>query len=58
MAQIDLALSCEPQADESAPRVAPTLQSQESDWSLRLDAILQAGGKCGTEYKVFHETED
>ena len=58
MAQIDLALSCKTQADKNAPKVAPTLQPQESDWSPRLDAILQAGGKCGAEYKVSSKTED
>jgi hypothetical protein len=58
MAQTESALSFETQADKSATKVAPTLQPQESDWHPRLDAILQAGGKCGTEYKVSHKTED
>jgi hypothetical protein len=58
MAQTESALLFETQVDKSATEVAPTSRPQESDWHLRLDAILQAGGKCGRKYKVPHKTED
>ena len=58
MAQTESVLLFETQVDKSATEVAPTSQPQESDWHLCLDAMLQAGGKCGMKCKVPHKTED